>query len=905
MGATSGQRASAEEQSPAMSRAMADKLLRPTPAARSAALVVLGVAALLLVCLYMLAPGRSFHQDELVTLAAERKRAQGDDFEPQHKTYHDFSLWWIGDKLQERHARIPSMLFVTLGVISLAVLAGRLAGARAAAITALVCVLWPRVWDDGLELRYYALIFLCATVALHALLLVLRGRFLVPMVVLAALLLLLRRWHPSALPFHTGILGIAFCHSVYTTWSGFRSLPRDRSLGSRRAFVLLCLRSAAIVAALAAGAVATMHLDSGAIWSTARGRLATFSPSNLHLSDLLRWLFGWVDDQFAPAFHPLRVVRISFAFLLVVGGARLFRLSRTFLCLCVSLLLLQVVASGIFANSWLRMAVGYKYLTSSAPLLILCVSIGIDSILSWAEARGGRPAVRMAMAAVGLLYALPLLPRVWISATGDASHFREIWGRILRDGGTPLVYAHTDTTLSYRPYKLILPTLNASVLSSEMTDQAGVEALLARAQPTWIALSPTRLEQLPIQALLRREIVYTSNYTPTWDVVLARRASDQVLQTGRSLMLQGDGLLIILERGIWRLEGASPAGISIDGKPILPWEELQLEGPRLVPYSVGARPVRLVPVVGDGSRRSGAFAAKGPLDRTNRPSMRDGNRVYTLQADVPVEHHLYTPPEARYLRITISEDPPTVTNLLVIINNRHPFAGVPSPIPGSNDHLFQVPLPSEAWGGDLIVSISREREGGGPIHLVALEFAQDLLAVGSPQSDLVGTAPFSAPPDWVVDGSVDMTSPDRATVLSHRGPSAVQPVIEAIPGGVAVYTPRGVRSTLVAAPPFAVRPGDLMLPRIELRALNVIVNSMVPVVYFSDSRGESVGSRALGSGAVGSNDVAWTERRALVTVPEGAATAILGLYINAPDTTRRRDDGVFEIRSMEFLRPDR
>ncbi len=877
----------------------------PIPSPRQIPRADLWVAVFLIVwatlfaaTLLSLANGRSFHQDELHVLAVEKKAEVGIETESQHQHFHAFQHWWLKDRLNQRHARIPSIVFVTLGMISLALLAWRLGGRNAAAAAALVYTLWPRAWDDGLEMRYYGLIFLAGTLGFHALLSLARGAFLWPAGAMALLFAVMARWHPTAIPFHGALLLVAFGVSLLGMIRRLREWNTRRDPASIRALVApsLVVAISLIVGVAVLGRVYT-HLGGSAI----ADRFGKLGGGNYNLLDLGRWFVAWVDDRFAGDFPAIRILRLSFPVLVAVGLWRLWKSSRLLAGCGVAILVLQLALAGVFSLGWGRVVFGYKYITSSSVLLVLSVAIASAWIVEAVRRRSPRAAMG-AVSVLALAYAVPVLPRVYLSATGDGSHFRQLWSRLFLESGVrpPVVYATTETTQSVRPYTVLMPNFAATVASNQVLSPDVVPSIFHRDQPGFVALDPAILARMPWKDFLTPVESYRSNFAPAWDIELMRPRGDAQIAAGEELLLDGVANLLVLEPGHWRLNGEATLSLP------QPWMAGALvavtsamPGARLIPdYATG-------PVV-----RNPILARVGPLDADSRPLWRESRPVYTLLSNETLAYDFWFPAADSHLVLGGASDFADRDGFLVQFNGEAAALVCNiEPAASGAPFLYRIAVPAKLSGRTARVTLSRLRDSAHylspkkPRSALTLESVQVELATPDslPSENFLPTLRFAARPSWAADGSYDAATDPSPWNISEptRGVSGV--TLSTTREGVRAALARDLGEQGIYTEAFPVTPGQALAVEIRLRLRHAITKSAVPFVYFLSAEGGIIAFDPIGGRPLDANDCDWTTRIRVGEAPPGTVAATIAIVFNSPPAARLREDTFIDIQGIRFL----
>lgn len=888
--------------------------------------------ALFLFCASMwLAGHKSFHQDELAVLSVEKRALTGRILEAQHLFYHRFYQWWLADDFGERYARIPSALFVSLGLLSLAALAGRLDGRRLAIVAGAAYLLWPRAWDDALEMRYYGLVFLCATLGLHGFLSMLKGRIFWPMTLLSALLVLVLRWHPTAIPFHGALLmaGTGICGvKIFHTWKTWKKDPEKqpfpwKGIVAPSLFILIALIGTIAIAPI------VYRYGGGHLWN----RIQVIWKGNFKVYHLFVWLHSWVDDRFSNPFPLIRVLRGVFPALLFIGLVTFYKKNPWMVRICFALMVIQIVLAGVFAFQWERLSISAKYLTSTSVFLLLCLSFAVLVLHDWASKFGKRRVIAI-WAGFFLLYIMPVSTRVVISAFGDGSHLRQMWETVLEDSGetSPIVWGSSGYMQSVRPYTVLMPELNVTCVPYYFHDKKIVPALFGREQPAYTIETPKGYRQTPFRPIVQLVKRMDSNFTPNWSMcILKGKGSRQVLP-GDLVNLNETPDFAVLESGNWRLNSPNPISCSVETEHVLkglpnvirteektisPGESIHLEQYRYYEFEINQsdQPIQLIPdAAASPIHRSGGFAQVGPLEENNHPVIYNESISYELATSSSVEYDLYIPKQSTTLSIGTRTNSSFPDGVYIQLNEE--LFGLYSLIENDgtvlNSKVFHLQIPEEYQGQTVRISLTRIRDSE---HYINSSFEKDALCLDwielsertneidlSP--NLFSTEGFVAMPSWIADGTLDFTRPntaDRWNADFFGEEASDISIVDGEEGDRFILT-KELNTCLIYLPPLAVKEGEILIPEIEVRTKNLIRKNAVLSVHYFSKNSETVGSDVLGELAIDRTVTTWTKKRSIAIIPKGADICIFGLYINSPPFYRLREDPMIEVKSLKFLK---
>lgn len=868
-----------------------------------AAVIVMSVA--FFVALRLLAPHRSFHQDELTNIRMHALREKGIAAEEQHRTFHNFYAWWLEGHFTESGARLPSTVAVTLSLLLLAALAGRLGGHRAAVAAAVLYLCWPRAWDDGLEMRYYGLVMLCSLVGLHALLSLFRGAALWPFLTMALLFAALRHWHPTAIPFHLSLLAIAMtvcaarATKILTTKRPDNTPLPWRRLGPALAVVLIGVAGIALVAPRLAA-----DLKVGKLLEAGEG----IADWGLAPTDLIRWLFGWVDDRLSLATPAVRTVRLGFLALVAFGTWRLARHHSRFAVAGAILLLSQFAAAALVQHSWSRLAIGYKYMTSSSAVLLLAMALGLGALAAWAQRQ--RPARRWGVfAALLAFYFVPLAPRLGLAALGDGSHFRDAWTRIFALSGdkVPLVIGRAEFTQSEWGYRRLIPDFQAMVWPEEDIGPLAMPYLSVRRRPVFLAYDPDR--RAAIESTGNFEFVesYRSNFTPTWDFDLYTKKGDIQIAAGGWADLKPGTSILIAETGRWEMSGAA----TLEGWPSTE-TRAEVKAGTLLRVQNAAPLARLIPDFTQTVTRQGAFAQKGEMDRWNRIIRRDGRGVYSLSNNYSIEYDLMFPHEHAYLEVATRVDDPVGGGMLLELDDELVgLYALPTELTAGTMAVYRMEIPDRFAGRGVVATLTNlaensARDADSPkVRVTTIESLS--IVAKKPEEQIspnhLSGIELAAPPAFAPNGEINL-----ATALKDR---VFDLLSEATKGEmwiedghfcVSPANPSAYQN--VFTPRWPVKPNTYLVPEVEVRVRNLRSTNLVPVVHLYDAAGKTVKSDTFSAMPVSRTNVDWVRRLGLVLVPERAVSASLMFYVNDDKNEPNPPDGAFEFRVVRLGRYD-
>lgn len=864
-----------------------------TASSWGALLLILLAAAIFGFLANHLAATRSFHPDELMVLAVEKAADSGIELEPQHRYYHRLYQWWLEEHFNQRSARWPSIMVGVLGLLSLAILSWRIGGPQAAVIAAALYLIWPRAWDDALELRYYGVVFLAATIAYHAVLAMRTGFVLIPMVLIGALAWLMARWHPTGFAFQALMLAGGYGICVSRLWAAVLGWKGEQHEEGKPRWLYRWKIGEATIVVL--GGIAAAILLSGSLFDAAGGaslveRARGFQASNINPLDLIRWMTNWVDDRFAHEFVALRIVRVSFVLLVLLGLWRLARLARPLLIVMVLAWIASVLLAALFANSWERMALGYKYLTFFAPLLLLALALGIQFLLSFQLHR------KIVLSALAIFLILPLGLRATVSAFGDASHYEQFWSYIQNraDPATPLLYANSETTQSLRPYSVLMDRLDANVVFSFEHEHGIVASLLDRDQPAFVALHEEALDRLPERGLLRVEKTFRSNFTPDWDILVAVPRGEVRLSGGEALFIAAPTAVLVLSGGEWVLRGGSA---EINGETSLEGDRLSLRAGDYLQINPLNGELSILPSLDDPIVRPAGIAQSSPINRRNRPILLEDRTIgYSAQHVVDLEYDVYTSGR-RTLQILTEGPLNPLDGFLVLLDGEvvgvFVFRDAEEREGGS---MLSIPLPHTEDERNRRLSLTRILDGD--IIIRELRLLED--SVDRPARDVRQQMPIGAPPHWARSGERRFETDEDARIILFGFHRDTGVRLESSGESVRVVMPADLSDGIVQFPPFAVKEGTMLIPEFEMRTRNLIRKNFVLMVQFIGSGNQLLGHPMVWQNPVDRMDTEWSRRRTVVPVPEGAEMVLFVFYVNSPPFRRLRDDGTVEIRAIRF-----
>lgn len=857
-------------------------------------LAVLAAGTLLfLLSTLALAPGRSFHPDELTNLRMHALREQGVDAERVHATFHGFYKWWLGLGFSERHARLPSIAAATLAMVLFWSLCWRLGGRGAALAGMVVFLAWPRAWDDALEMRYYAVILMAAMAGLHLLAFSRRGWVLLPGLGMAGLVALLVFWHPTPLPFHGGLLVLS---GVYTLMAIRRGWPRPWALAGPVTWLVLMVVGAVV-------AMPRVRAEFG--HAIAAESLLETGPEAM-LRPLATWFFAWVDDVMATPWPGRWVLRASLLALAGAGVVALWRRQRWMLWCGVALLLIQYVAVMISNQSLERLARAPKYMTSAGALVMLAVAMG----MAWAVEAAGRRHPRgamLAMAAVALLYVAPLAPRLYKSIALDGSRYRDLWAVLAREapGRTPLLFASTETTQAIPFYRYLLPELPLRPGFDHLVGRGAIPYLVCREEPVFLAYSPKRLEGLPGVELYQPVAALESNFSDSWHVTVLRPRGHRRLAGGAALdLVAGRRNVLVVEDGRWQLEGEGDA--TIDGKWLQPGSIISLEAGAMLQVEATSGIVRLVPAADAPARRSAVYTLDGPLGQYDRPELLDGRPIYRLTGNHAVHYELWSPREPAVLAIEILHDLPVNGGFMLSIDDcvEQVFVDAEGPEPGE-PVLYIHEIPAAKRGRPIRVGITHagESQRGAPdddtvrsLKLVSLSVVPTRL--GTPPATGGGLDPTKFPPaaDWMpANGILDFTQADHSALWLTTPVPPPHPVPRRTQSGLSIRLPAAMQSQLIQLPPMKVPEGAQLLFEFRARTRNILRKDAVPALIHVTAEGAVQAMLQLTQQGIDRDTTQWTTYRFISEARPGAPIVIFGFFLNSPEAERLRDDATLEL----------
>src|SRR5690606_36369619 len=137
-------------------------------------------------------------------------------------------------------------------------------------------------------------------------------------------------------------------------------------------------------------------------------------------------------------------------------------------------------------------------------------------------------------------YALPMLPRVYLSAFGDASHYNDIWKEIHARSGkkVPYVYGRSEFTQSVSHYRKADPNLGVLVGYEHKIGTDIIPFLIGRSRPVFVVFNPELSSSLPGIENMRELAKYKSNFSPSWDQAIYVSKGDEHLLPGMALSLE-------------------------------------------------------------------------------------------------------------------------------------------------------------------------------------------------------------------------------------------------------------------------------------------------------------------------------------------------------------------------------
>lgn len=800
-------------------------------------------AAFMFLVLWVIVPNRSIHQDEFTNVRIHGLRERGENAESQHRYFHEFYAWWLTKPLDHRQARIPAMVIASLNLFLFAALCYRLAGFRAAALASILFLVWPRSWDDAQEMRYYGFVYFTAVISFHALLSMLRGATLWPMLVLPALLYGLRYWHPTPLPFQVGMLGIAALILVVQTvrpiicWKQ----SEEHAFPLREIMLPGALLSGGMTAA---GFLVPRILESLNVSSLIESQFKQgLEP---RLGDLMTWFFAWVDDRYATEFPLLRIVRAGYVAFLALGAVALARSGKWFLSAGVLLLLGQLAGALFTQGSWERLALGYKYLTSSAVFLMVLLALGMDRGIALVQERwpNHSPA---AYAALAVFFFLPILPRTWFSATGDASNFDAIWSEIAKiseeEGAVPIVYGSSDFTMSYPLYRKLLPQGKALLAPEHEVGSAAVKFFVSRDEPVIIVYHSGRLDELHGRENYREVTSWRSNFTPSWDMTLLVPADDQ-------------------------------------------------------------------PEAFRQQERRAAYAQRGPLDRWNRPVGAAGG-YYWLSNNRSVTYRFQKAEGPSVLAVSVTPDLPAGGAFLVELNGGLILGDVLLENPeGESEVTYRLKLPTQVQDDRFTITITnlgensaRKKENDEVRTLKLTRVGIEPDTGQEVVSSLVQRMPIAESPAGLEEGAfpIRRSTAEKLFRSTAREEGAI--VSEYREEGLLfLRLPAKLSTQTMQSPVVPVTPGTLLVPEIEARAINPGRVNFVPFVMFLNEANQVVGRADLSQLPINRNSVDWTRRVSLIPVPPQAAKAFMLLFFNSPAGYEPPGNSGYEIRLVRLTR---
>lgn len=886
--------------------------LRVAPADGWAVLLLVAIAAAFFVAVWKLTPGRSFHADELTNLIMHMLREGGVAAEEQHRYFHDFYAWWLQYDFDERYARIPSLATSILSLFALAALAWRIAGRGAAVIAALLFVLWPRTWDDAQEMRYYSFLFLCGTLGFHLLLSTLRGAWWT-LPVLAGMLGIVVGWHATATPFHAGALGLA---AAIVLCNAAREAKRWRTDGGSfpawKVGVPAGLLAAGLIAALAVGPAFVSRNVTGIM-----NLGDAFSRMRFEPWYLLQWVVNWGGDRFHPYPAAALLLWPGFLGLAAIGGAVLWRRAPMLLLCGVALFLAQAAAALLFRHTWQFVAFTPKYLTSSGVGLFLLIALGIDAALRWSrhqqDWRRG-----LAPVAIFALFVLPLLPRTYFSATGDAAAYADLWKSVLRraDGQTAFVAANGEFKQSSKVYRYLIDGFKIHEATSESfllpNATYPISAAVARRNPVFFIIHPKHVEPATEKGFLRVLESRRSTHSTNWDFVLLGKGADRHVATGTRIDLTNGERIQFLEAGTWKLAG--PSATTLGERKLSPGELLapaQFETIEVADAPAGAA---LVPVLVDGEfTRAAGFADDGPLHGENAPRGSEETPIYQLANVFEVDYDLFIPDDARSLEVHAQRDLPELASYLVRLDGQPVGLFLDDPKRSSEPEWVGIlPLAPEKRGRVVRVTISYHGENSvrkpDSDKVRVLRLQRLVVSAKEPEKraakdNLFRAVRFVPPPKWAPQGIIDFSKPGGADLLSFPEEKEPIPEVTQLAHAVMIGLEPKTESQLVIFPPIAVRPGEVLGLEILGRTRNMLAKDAAPVIHLYKGDGAIIRSGQLSQLYYDSLDPDWTNRTFLESIPPEAAFAVVGFYINSPRTHHRlRDDARLEFKHLRFLK---
>jgi hypothetical protein len=882
--------------------------------------IILLLGAFLFGALWKLTPTRSFHADELTNLRIHVYREGGKRVEEQHRLFHEFYAWWLTDRLGERYARIPSMVFVTLGLLSFAALAGRIGGRWAALWAALLILFWPRTWDDGQEMRYYGFIFLSSTLGLHCLLSICRGWIYWPLASLAFLLYVQIGWHPTGVAWHGTALVSGALLAGWEVWRrtrAWRSLPKPRpfpwlSVGLPILIAVIGLIGVALLAP------AILRQSTGMTFDQILGRIGRLRPEGIHL---WRWYVAWVGDRFAPypALHWL--LYPIYTALCGMGAVLLWRRHRSLAVIFAGLIVLQLLQALFFRFSWRPIAGNHKYLTSSGAIIALSLALGMAwACRFWAERlprwRAAAPVL------VLVLFLIPMLPRTLVSATGDASHFRQVWTSIMARSegrGVPIALAVGEMIQSARTYRYLMPRfLLQEYPAEDIMQSRALTGLIARRNPVFVVCHPFQVRRVVRNGHFQVLERFQSNFTEDWNFVLMGVPSGHRLAAGSWAQLSESDEVYFLEPSLWTVDGGS---VQIGAQLLTEGSVLAVDAHTTATITNLVGMPRLIPTLQEGPiRRQGGLASDGPFDSANMPRVRDNELHYHVSNVDQVDYDLFIPRDANRLIIEVTRDLPRLGSFTVQINRELIGLYIDVPLPekdpgaGSTWNVI-IPIRPQHRGVPATVTIGNHGENSirkaDTDEVRVLKIRALRLETQNERSPITPNHleinPLTPAPPWASGGVVDFRRPESVQLLSIAGStegSWEKPEFRFHPErGTSIHLPERMPSQIVSLPAMAVTPGELLCIEIEARGRNMILKNAAPMVGYYRADGSMIRSGQLSQKYITSSDPDWTRRTFLEAIPADAVAAVPAFYLNSPSApgTRLRDDSRIDLREIRFL----